>query len=100
MILNIYYSATTTQLNNDFAFYKIAFQWYPALGVLSMWIPAMIISYLTGGQNFDHFNVELLAPCVQGWVPRKYRHTEMKLMNKKDDYNDKQQTANHSNTFE
>lgn len=71
----------TTQPNNEFAFYKIAFQWYPALGVLSMWIPAIIISYLTGGQNFDHFNVKLLAPCVQGWVSQKYRHTEMKLMN-------------------
>lgn len=47
-----------------------------------MWIPAMIISYLPGGQNFDYFNVQLLAPCLQSWVPRKYRHSEMKWLNK------------------
>lgn len=63
-----------------FALYKIAFQWYPLLGVISMWIPAMIISYLTGGQDFTNFNVQLLSPCVQKLVPRKYRHRELKVV--------------------
>lgn len=63
-----------------FAFYKIAFQWYPLLGVISMWIPSIIISYLTGGQDFTNFNMQLLSPCVQKLIPKKYHHTELKLI--------------------
>lgn len=76
-------------IDDGFAFYKIAFQWYPAIGLVLAWIPAMIVSYFTGGQNFDGFNVQLLAPCVQCWVPRKYRHTELKFMNKTNGYDEK-----------
>lgn len=67
-------------LDGDFAFYKIAFQWYTAIGVLSMWIPAIIISHLTGGTDFKTFNFKLLSPCVEALMPKKYRHTEMKLI--------------------
>ncbi|XP_031621567.1 uncharacterized protein LOC116339681 [Contarinia nasturtii] len=66
--------------NEGFAFYKIAFQWYPLLGVISMWIPSVIISYLTGGQDFKKFNAQLLSPCVRKLLPIKYRHTELKLI--------------------
>lgn len=66
--------------NDGFAFYKIAFQWYPLIGVLSMWIPTIIISFLTGGQDFTNFNIQLLSPCVQRLLPKKYRHTELKLI--------------------
>lgn len=65
---------------NDFAFYKIAFQWYALLGVIAMWLPAILISFLTGGQDFTNFNVQLLSPCVQKLLPKKYRHTELKVI--------------------
>lgn len=45
-----------------------------------MWIPSMIISHLTGGQDFNGFNVQLLSPAVRHLVPKKYRHTEMMNM--------------------
>lgn len=67
-------------VDDGFAFYKIAFLWYPLIGVISMWIPSIIISYLTGGQDFTNFNVQLLAPCIQNWVPKKYHHREVKLI--------------------
>lgn len=67
-------------LDGDFAFYKIAFQWYTTIGVLSMWIPSIIISHLTGGTDFKTFNFKLLSPCIEALMPQKYRHTEMKLI--------------------
>lgn len=81
-------------LDGDFAFYKIAFQWYTTFGVLSMWIPAIIISHLTGGTDFRTFNFKLLSPCIEALMPKKYRHIEMKIIsnavqsqNKSDDPN-------------
>lgn len=68
------------EIDDSFAFYKIAFQWYPLIGVIAMWVPAIIISFLTGGQDFTDFNIQLLSPCVQNLVPRKYRHTELKAI--------------------
>lgn len=65
-------------MSDDFAFYKISFQWYSTIGVLCMWIPAIIVSHLTGGQNFENFNIQLLSPVVRGLVPKKYRLTELK----------------------
>lgn len=67
-------------VDENFAFYKIAFQWYPIIGVISMVIPAIIVSFLTGGQDLTNFNVQLLSPCVQKLLPEKYRHTELKTM--------------------
>lgn len=67
-------------LDGDFAFYKIAFQWFTAIGVLAMWIPAIIVSHLTGGTDFKTFNFKLLSPCIEALMPKKYRHTEMKLI--------------------
>lgn len=70
----------TAPEKEGFAFYKIAFQWYPLIGVISMWIPTIIISFLTGGQDFTNFNIQLLSPCVQMLLPKKYHHTELKLI--------------------
>lgn len=66
--------------DNGFALYKIAFQWYSTIGVIAMWIPAIIVSHLTGGTDFKTFNFKLLSPCIEALMPRKYRHTEMKLI--------------------
>lgn len=67
-------------LDGGFAFYKIAFQWFTTLGVLAMWIPSIIVSHLTGGTDFKTFNFKLLSPCIEALMPKKYRHTEMKLI--------------------
>lgn len=67
-------------MDGDFALYKIAFQWYSFISVITMWIPAIIASYLTGGTDFKTFNFKLLSPCIEALMPRKYRHTELKLI--------------------
>lgn len=66
--------------DDSFGFYKIAFQWYSTIGVITMWIPAIIVSHLTGGTDFKTFNFKLLSPCIEALMPRKYRHIEMKLI--------------------
>lgn len=70
----------TESQNDSFAFYKISFLWYSVIGVITTWIPAIIISHLTGGQNFNGFNVQLLSPIVRHLVPIKYRHIELKTV--------------------
>lgn len=47
------------------------------------WIPAVIISHLTGGQDMSSFNIQLLAPFIQKMLPMKYRHTELRPIEKK-----------------
>lgn len=63
--------------DDGFAFHKISFQWYSTIGVFLTWIPALIVSHLTGGQNLDQFNIRLLAPCIQKLLPIKYHHVEL-----------------------
>lgn len=70
-------------IDEDFAFYKISFQWYPVIGVFAMYIPAIIISHLTGGQDFTKFNIKLLSPPIRKFVPKKYHHTELNTMENK-----------------
>lgn len=53
------------------------------------WVPAVIVSHLTGGQDLDKFNIQLLSPFVQKMLPMKYRHTELKLIEKKISNHDK-----------
>lgn len=66
----------------DFAFYKIAFQWYSVIGVIMMWIPTVIVSHLTGGTDLRTFNFKLLSPCIEALIPKKYRHTELKQISR------------------
>lgn len=49
------------------------------IGVLATWIPAIIVSHLTGGTDFSKFNIQLLSPVIRKWMPKKYIHTEMKI---------------------
>lgn len=55
--------------------------WYGPMGALITWISAIVVSALTGGQDFNNFNITLLAPCIQSLVPRKYRHIELETLN-------------------
>lgn len=81
----ILYSRTPKPLphesEDEFALHKIAFQWYPVLGVFLMIIPAIIISHLTGGQDLTKLNIQLLSPCAQKFMPKKYRHFQLKREN-------------------
>lgn len=43
-----------------------------------MCIPAIIISHLTGGQDLTKLNIQLLSPCAQKFMPKKYRHIKLK----------------------
>lgn len=71
------------QSNDGFAFYKISFMWYGPIGALITWISCIIISYLTGGQDLNEMNLNLLAPCIKNLLPKKYRHTQLQLLTDK-----------------
>lgn len=51
------------------------------IGVVVMWTTAVIIAYITGGRDLTNFNIQLLTPIAQKWIPRKYRHTQLKVIN-------------------
>lgn len=76
---------TNRVADDGFAFYKISFQWYSTIGLIMTWIPAVIISHLTGGQDLSKFNIQLLSPFVQNMLPIKYRHIELKTVIQKRD---------------
>lgn len=59
-----------------------------------MWIPAIIISHLTGGTDFKTFNFKLLSPCIEALMPKKYRHTELKLISSIDQSQNKNDNNN------
>lgn len=72
----------TNELNDGFALHTISFQWYPVIGAFMTWIPAIIASYLTGGQDMSKFNIQLLSPIVQRMLPKRYQHTELESASK------------------
>lgn len=71
------------EIDDGFAFYKISFQWYPAIGAFMTWISAIIVSYFTGGPDMSKFNIKLFSPFVQKMLPAKYHLIELKDVNKK-----------------
>lgn len=71
---------TLINRNDEFALHKISPHWYTLIGWLAVWIPGVVISYLTGGKDFNDVNFQLLAPCVRGFIPIKYRHTKLKVI--------------------
>lgn len=68
--------------------YKIAFLWYSFLGAIIMWIVCLAVSHLTGGEDLKEFNVNLLAPIAQYFVPKKYRLIELQSPNEKNTINE------------
>lgn len=70
------------KIDESFAFYKISFQWYAFIGVAAMIIPSIIVSHLSGGQDFTRFDIQLLSPCIRKLLPKKYQHTELKSLQK------------------
>lgn len=79
------FSNATEVLNepddDGFAFYKISFQWYSTIGAIMTWIPAIIVSHLTGGRDMNKYNINLISPVIRSWLPESYQHAELKPMN-------------------
>lgn len=48
------------------------------IGALLTWIPAIIVSYFTGGPDMTKFNIKLFAPFVQKMLLAKHRLNEVK----------------------
>lgn len=61
-----------------------------------MCIPAIIISYLTGGQDLQKLNIQLLSPCAQKFLPKKYRHIQLKRGSIRQKTEDEKKTRNAS----
>lgn len=80
---NTLYRLTMPIEDEGFSLYKIAFMWYGPLGGVIAWIAATIISYVTGGQDLNELDVNLLAPCIKYLLPKKYRHVELKRIEQK-----------------
>lgn len=72
-----------SELDEGFAFHKISFQWYPAIGAVMTWITAIFVSYLTGGPDMSKFDIKLFSPFIQKMLPNKYHLTELKIMDQK-----------------
>lgn len=71
------------EVDDGFAFYKISFQWYSAIGVLITWITAIIVSYFTGGPDMSKFNIKLFPPFIQKMLPERYHLIELENADKK-----------------
>lgn len=72
---------TLINRNDGFALHKISANWYTLIGCFAVWIPGVIVSYLTGGKDFNDVNFQLMAPCVRRFIPIRYRHTKLKAIN-------------------
>lgn len=70
------------EIDDGFAFYKISFQWYMVIGAIMTWIPTMIVSYFTGGNDISGLDPKLFAPFIQKILPKKYHHTELKTIDR------------------
>lgn len=66
--------------DEEFAIHDISFHWYTLIGVCCVWIPGVIISYLTGGRDLTNFNFQLISPWMHRFIPKKYLHTKLKVI--------------------
>lgn len=64
-------------LYEEFAFYKISFMWYGPIGLVLTWTIGIVTSVLTGGNDLNQFNMNLLSPYVKRLLPKKYRHIQL-----------------------
>lgn len=61
--------------------HKISSNWFTLIGVIVMWIPAVVIAYFTGGRDLTNFNFRLVTPIARRMIPKKYLHTKLKVIN-------------------
>lgn len=85
MDLCSYYRPETilfSDADEEFAIHDISFHWYTLIGVCCVWVPGVIISHLTGGRrDLSNFNFQLISPWMHRWIPKKYLHTKLKVIN-------------------
>lgn len=55
-------------------------KWYGPFGVVITWVSCIVISHLTGGQDLNALDLNLLAPCIKNLLPKKYRHTQLQVL--------------------
>lgn len=57
----------------------MSFLWYPFAGAFICISIGIIVSHLTGSQNLEKLDINLISPVAQFLIPRRLRHTEMQL---------------------
>lgn len=78
---------TTTQsplnlnatVDHPFSIYRMAFMWYPIAGTIIFALIAIPVSHLTGAQDIEKLDLNLLSPVAKCLVPKRLRHIEMQL---------------------
>lgn len=69
-----------TDADEEFDIHDISMHWYTLIGVICVWIPGVIISYMTGGRDLSTFNFQLISKWMRRWIPKKYLHTKLKVI--------------------
>lgn len=57
----------------------MSFLWYPFAGFIIFWLIAVPVSHLTGAQDIEKLDLNLLTPIAKYCLPKRLRHTEMQL---------------------
>lgn len=57
--------------DEGFSLFKMSFLWYGVFGTLLFWAVAIPVSHLTGAQDLDKLNLQLLTPAVKHLVMRR-----------------------------
>lgn len=65
--------------DEGFSVYKISFIWYSFVGSVIFWAVAVPVSHLTGAQELDKLDINLLSPVIKCFIPKRYRHTELQV---------------------
>ncbi len=53
-----------------FPLYRLSFHWITPIGILTVFIVGSIVSYLTGPQNLDNVDPELISPVIHRFLPK------------------------------
>lgn len=57
----------------------MSFLWYTCAGTIITWVVGIAVSHLTGAQDLEKLNLNLLAPMAKYLVPKKLRHQELQV---------------------
>lgn len=65
--------------DETFSIYKIAFPWFSFIGALIVFIVAIPVSYMTGGEDLKRLGTRLIAPVCHWMLPKDVFKIDMKL---------------------
>ena len=54
-----------------FPLYRLSYHWITPIGILTVFIVGSIVSYLTGPQNLDSVDPELISPVIYKFLPKE-----------------------------